>query len=83
MTYICDKKFVMAVKQIYLKIDDNFQLEGIAADVGISLATLKRLFQTCVGISPGAFIRRLRLEKAFHDLTWILHKLPAAEQNIG
>lgn len=68
MTYSCGKTFAQAVKLIHAEIDQDIRLEDIAKRVGVSLATLKRMFVHCVEMSPGAFIRRVRLEAAFLQL---------------
>lgn len=62
------EKFGEIVRFIYRNIDRPIKLEDIAKHAGISLAALKRLFQAAVEQSPGAFIRRLRMELAFQSL---------------
>src|SRR5207302_104311 len=49
-------------------IDKPIELEDIALGVGLSLASLKRLFEEATHQSPGAFIRKLRMEIAFRSL---------------
>jgi len=53
-------KFAQVVRIIYENIDSPLALSHLADQVGMSLASLKRLFQEAVEQSPGAFIRRLR-----------------------
>lgn len=60
--------FAKAVRYIYDNIDKPIELEEIASNIGISLSSLKRLFEEAVNQSPGAFIRRLRMEMAFRSL---------------
>jgi AraC family transcriptional regulator len=68
MTYITNTNFVKAVRFIYDNIDTPIKLENIATAVGISLSSLKRLFIEATGQTPGAFVRRLRMELAFRSL---------------
>jgi|GEM_PF-1887833 len=67
-TYIDNKKFGQAVHIIYDGIDGKIRLDDIAKKSCISIASLKRLFQEAISQSPGAFIRRLRMELAFCSL---------------
>lgn len=60
--------FIQAVRFIYKNIDKPINLEKIAVAVGVSLSSLKRIFQEAVDQSPGEFIRRLRMEFAFRSL---------------
>ncbi len=57
-----------AVRYIYDNIDKPIQLEDVASNVGLSLSSLKRLFEEAVNQSPGAFIRKCRMEMAFRSL---------------
>lgn len=68
MSYINNKNFGKAVHFIYDNIDQNISLQDIADSVGISLSSLKRMFIEIANQSPGAFIRRLRMEFAFRSL---------------
>src|SRR5580658_10292866 len=68
MTYISNTNLIKAVRFIYDNIDKPIKLADIAAAVNISLSSLKRLFLEATGQSPGAFVRRLRMEIAFRSL---------------
>ena len=68
MSYMNNTNFIKAVRFIYNHIDQPIKLEDIAKSVGISLSSLKRLFIEAVNQTPGAFIRRLRMEFAFRSL---------------
>lgn len=68
MSYISDNNFAKAVRFIYDNIDQAITLEDIAKAIGLSLSSLKRLFEEATNQSPGAFIRRLRMEMAFRSL---------------
>jgi AraC family transcriptional regulator len=68
MSYINNNNFGKAILFIYQNIDTPIQLEDIATHVGISLSSLKRLFEEATDKTPGAFIRRLRMEFAFRSL---------------
>ena len=68
MSYINDNMFAKAVRYIYDNIDKPIELEDVATNVGLSLSSLKRLFEEAVNQSPGAFIRKLRMEMAFRSL---------------
>lgn len=48
MSYINDNMFAKAVRYIYNNIDKPIQLEEIASHVGLSLSSLKRLFDEAV-----------------------------------
>lgn len=62
--YINSSDFIKAVKFIYQNLDEPISLELIAKNIGVSIATLKRLFLD----ASGSFIRRLRMERAFRSL---------------
>lgn len=68
MSYISANQFAKAVRYIYDNIDKPLQLEEIASNVGMSLTSLKRLFEEAIKQSPGSFIRKLRMEMAFRSL---------------
>ena len=68
MSYINDNTFAKAVRYIYDNIDQPIELENVASNIGVSLSSLKRLFEEAVNQSPGAFIRKLRMEMAFRTL---------------
>lgn len=68
MSYININNFSKAVRFIYDRIDQPIQLDAIASHVGISVSSLKRLFEQTAEQTPGAFIRRLRMELAFRSL---------------
>ncbi|MCW5589148.1 MAG: helix-turn-helix domain-containing protein [Legionellales bacterium] len=68
MSYINNTTFIKAIRFIYDNINQPMQLEDIAKSVGVSLSSLKRLFNELIDQSPGYFIRRLRMEFAFLSL---------------
>ena len=68
MSHKDSKKFSQVVVIIYNSIDEPIKLDDLSKKIGMSLASLKRLFQEAIGQSPGAFIRRLRMELAFRSL---------------
>ncbi len=68
MSYINNNMFAKAVHYIYDNIDKPIELDDVAAHVGMSVSSLKRLFEEAVNLSPGAFIRKLRMEMAFRSL---------------
>ncbi|GEM_PF-6961284 len=57
--------FTQAVKYIYEHIDELISLKDIALHTGISIKSLKHLFQKAVEQTPGAFIRKLKMELTF------------------
>ena len=61
-------KFGKLARLIYENIDQPMKLDEISSQLGLSLASLKRLCQQAINQSPGAFIRRLRMELAFRSL---------------
>lgn len=63
-----DNKFGQFARIIYENIDQPIKIDAISLQVGMSLASLKRLCQQAINQSPGAFIRRLRMELAFRSL---------------
>jgi AraC family transcriptional regulator len=68
MSYINNNKFSKSVRYIYENIDKPINLEEIASHVGLSLSSLKRLFNEAVNQTPGVFIRKLRMEMAFRSI---------------
>lgn len=63
------QNFIKAVNFIYENCEKStLNLSEVAANIEISTASLKRLFLEMVEISPGSFIRRLRMEHAFRSL---------------
>jgi AraC-like DNA-binding protein/DNA gyrase inhibitor GyrI len=68
MSYLTNTTFIKAIQFIYQNIDRPITLDEIAKAIGISVATLKRLFSQAVNESPGVFIRRLKMELAFRTL---------------
>lgn len=68
MSYINSTTFIKAIRFIYDNIDQSLKLEEIAKSVGISVSSLKRLFIEATNNTPGAFIRRIRMELAFQSL---------------
>lgn len=68
MSYINNHNFSKSVRYIFDNIDQPLELIDIAAFVGVSLSTLKRLFVDVTGKSPGTFIRHMRMEHAFRTL---------------
>lgn len=68
MSYINNANFVKAIRYIYENIDQPIHLEKMADTLGLSISSLKRLFQEATQQTPGAFIRRLRMEFAFRSL---------------
>lgn len=69
MSHLNKESFIKAISYIYQNIDDpSLKLENIAAEIGRSISSLKRLFEKYMDQSPGAFIRRLRMELAFRSI---------------
>lgn len=68
MNYMSSKNFGKVVSYIYKNIDKLLKLDTIAKESGLSVSSLKRLFQEAINQSPGSFIRRLRMEFAFKSL---------------
>ncbi len=60
--------FIKAITYIYKQIDKPLTLDQIAQHVGISTASLKRLFIDATEQSAGSFIRKLRMEHAFKSI---------------
>jgi AraC-like DNA-binding protein len=46
----------------------RISLAGLAEEANISSSRLSHIFKTAVGLSPGEYLRRLRMEKARHLL---------------
>lgn len=68
MSYQKNTNFLKAIKYIYNNIENPITLEDISKNLGISASSLKRLFINITNKTPGAFIRRLRMELAFRTL---------------
>lgn len=48
--------------------EENYSLSELARHAGVSARRLQRAFDESLGVSPSAFLRRVRLERARHDL---------------
>ena len=68
-----DACFSRAVRVMYGHIGQACTLDDIAKKAHMSLASMKRLFQEALGQSPGAFMRRLRMEYAFRFSAAVSH----------
>lgn len=68
MSYKINASFIKAVRFIHNSIDQPIKLEDIAQSTNMSVSSLKRLFVKASGQTPGAFIRRLKMEYAFRSL---------------
>ncbi len=69
MSYLTKDYFIKTIHLIYENIDNpSLKLENIAAEIGLSTSSLKRLFEKFLEKSPGTFIRQLRMELAFRSL---------------
>lgn len=64
----CKNSFLKILECIYARIDEPLCLREIAESAGVSLSSLKRIFLEATDQSAGAFIRRLRMERAFRSL---------------
>ncbi len=69
MNHLNKEFFIKSVHHIYQNIDNSsLKLEDIAAEIGTSVSSLKRLFEKYTNQSPGTFIRQLRMELAFQSI---------------
>jgi AraC-like DNA-binding protein/DNA gyrase inhibitor GyrI len=68
MNELTNENFIKLIRYIYAHIDQPLTLEKLAELIGVSTSSLKRIFVEATGQSPGAFIRRLRMEYAFRLL---------------
>lgn len=68
MSYLNQNNFVKAVRFVHENIDQPITLENIAKATSISVSSLKRLFLEATNVSVGAFVRHLRMERAFRSL---------------
>ncbi|EGY28201.1 Transcriptional regulator containing an amidase domain and an AraC-type DNA-binding HTH domain [Candidatus Regiella insecticola 5.15] len=68
MNDLNSSNFINAVRFVYDHIDQPITLKDLAKSVDISVSSLKRLFIETTAKTPGAFIRRLRMESAFRSL---------------
>jgi len=53
---------------VYQHLDEAISVDQIAAGIGTSTTTLKRVFQAATGTSPARFVRRLKMEAGFRSL---------------
>lgn len=53
-------------RHVRSSLSDELTIEGIADELGTSVRTLERRLADTVGISPLAFIQRVRVERALH-----------------
>ncbi len=58
-----------AISHIQIHLGESMRLQAIADAAGISLPHLKTRFKEEVGMPPGEYITRTRIEKAKHELT--------------
>lgn len=63
-----EKQVTKIIQYIYDKIDDEISLSNLALAANMSESSVKRLFKDIFEETPGAFIRRLRMELAFKEL---------------
>lgn len=69
MSYINKNNFIKAVKFIHDNVDRSLEISDIAKAVGLSESSLKRLFKEATDQSVGSFVRMLRMEYAFSELS--------------
>ncbi len=68
MTYHKETVFIKAIQYIYKHIDEPIELQKLSTEIGVSVATLKRLFLETTEKSVGSFIRKLRMELSFRNI---------------
>ncbi|GFN46466.1 AraC family transcriptional regulator [Candidatus Regiella insecticola] len=68
MNDLNSSNFINAVQFVYDHIDQPITLKDLAKSVDMSVSSLKRLFIEATAKTPGAFIRRLRMECAFRSI---------------
>jgi AraC-like DNA-binding protein len=59
-----DGRICRLKKRILENLQHDWTIANLAAEIGLSAPHLQRLFKSQTGISPVAFIRDLRLERA-------------------
>ncbi len=64
-----DEKAVLAAITAIKASEEPLALAGLAADAGYSVSHFQRLFKRMTGLSPAAYSRALRLERASAALT--------------
>ncbi len=83
MTSAKQQQFIAAMQFIDKHIDQPLTLQLLADEVGISLASLKRLFVDITEQSPGQCIRRLRLELGFKHIAQSKMSILQAALEVG
>lgn len=68
MSYLNQTNFTKAIEFIYENIDKPITIDDIGNAIGLSKSSLKRLFLEATNLSIGAFIRHIRMERAFRSL---------------
>ncbi|MEL7257082.1 MAG: GlxA family transcriptional regulator [Pseudomonadota bacterium] len=63
-----NRKVIHAIEIMRNSIEDPLKLNEIAAEIGVSVRQLERLFQTVLNTSPSRYYITTRLEKARHLL---------------
>ena len=53
-----------AIEQMYVNIDRNLSVEALARECNLSVGYFSHLFRSVTGISPHAYMCRLRVERA-------------------
>lgn len=63
-SYLSPLQFNRVLEFLSARLSDPITLEQLASEVGVSQFHFSRLFKQTVGVSPMAFIKRLRIERA-------------------
>ncbi|HLV25978.1 MAG TPA: AraC family transcriptional regulator [Gemmatimonadales bacterium] len=55
-------------ERLHEQLDPSLSLQTLAAEAGVHPSTLTRAFRRAYGCPPGEYLRRLRLERAAHEV---------------
>jgi AraC-like DNA-binding protein len=59
-----DHRITHVITQLSERLHDTVSIERLAAGVGLSMSRLRYLFRQATGVTPGAYLHALRMERA-------------------
>lgn len=65
----CDYRVRKSVRLIEEKLGEDFEIDDVARDVGLSRPHFFKLFKKQMGVTPNIYANTLRMELAIEDLT--------------
>lgn len=78
-----DHRIVRAVRLIEDEMSGDIVLDAVAATVGLSASRFHHLFRDEVGVPPGVYLRRIRLNAAAGRLQWTQEEAGRIASGLG